>query len=40
MRTEADLRSALGVAGKGAIVTLKVYNVRAEQSRIVRVRLQ
>ncbi len=40
VRTEADLRSALGTAGKGAIVTLKVYNVRAERSRIVRVRLQ
>ncbi len=36
----ADLRAAIRDAGKGAIVTLKVYNVRLERSRILRIRLQ
>ena len=40
VRNEADLQGALRAAGKGAIVTLKVYNVRLERSRIVRIRLQ
>ncbi|MFN8645696.1 MAG: Do family serine endopeptidase [Gemmatimonadales bacterium] len=40
VRTEADLRAAIRDAGKGAIVTLKVYNVRLERSRILRIRLQ
>ncbi len=37
---EADLRSALRTAGKGAIVTLKVYNARIDASRIIRLRLE
>ncbi len=40
VRTDAELRSALSKAGKGAIVTLKVYNPRAGRSRVERVRLQ
>ena len=40
VRTEADLKAAIRDAGKGAIVTLKVYNVRLERSRILRIRLQ
>jgi len=40
VRTEAELRGALAKAGKGAIVTLKVYNPRAGRSRVERVRLQ
>ncbi len=39
VRTEADLRAALKAAGKGAIVTLKIFNPQAP-SRIVRIRLQ
>jgi len=40
VRTDGELRSALSKAGKGAIVTLKVYNPRAGRSRVERVRLQ
>jgi serine protease Do len=40
VRTESDLKAALKSAGKGAIVTLKVYNGRADQTRIERVRLE
>ena len=39
VRTEAELRDALKSAGKGAIVTLKIYNARVNQSRIERVKL-
>jgi serine protease Do len=40
IRSEADLRTALRSAGKGAIVTLRVYNTRAGQTRIERIRLK
>jgi len=40
VRTVADLRSALRQAGRGAIVTLKIYNSRLEQTRIERLRLK
>jgi serine protease Do len=40
VRTEADLRKALSEAGKGAIVTLRVYDVRDGFTRIERVRLR
>ncbi|HTS88705.1 MAG TPA: Do family serine endopeptidase [Gemmatimonadales bacterium] len=40
IKTESDLRIALKAAGKGAIVTLKIYNGRAQQTRIERVHLQ
>jgi S1-C subfamily serine protease len=40
VRTEQDLRTALKAAGKGEIVTLRVYNVGAKQSRVERVRLE
>jgi serine protease Do len=39
-RSESDLRAALRDAGKGGIVTIRVYNGRAQQSRIERVKLQ
>jgi S1-C subfamily serine protease len=39
VRTEAELRAALKGAGKGAIVTLKIFNPQAA-TRIVRIRLQ
>jgi serine protease Do len=40
IRTEAELRSALKSAGRGAIVTLKVYNARVSASRIERIKLK
>ncbi len=40
VRTEAELRAALDGAGRNAIVTLKIYNVRASNTRILRIRLQ
>jgi serine protease Do len=40
IRTENDLRTALKAAGKGEIVTLRIYNARAEQTRVERVRLE
>jgi serine protease Do len=40
VRSEAELRAALRSAGRGAIVTLKVYNVRNDNSRIVRIKLK
>jgi serine protease Do len=40
IKSEADLRAALRGMKKGDIVTLKVYNARVDQSRIMRVRLQ
>ena len=40
VKTEAELRAALRQAGKGAIVTLKVYNPRFEQTRIERIKLK
>ncbi len=39
VRSEAELRSALKAAGKGAIVTLKIFNPQVP-ARIVRIRLQ
>ncbi len=41
IRTETDLRAALKAAGKGEIVTLRVYNAgQARQSRVERIRLE
>jgi serine protease Do len=40
VRTESEFRSALKAAGKGAIVTLRVYNPRLQQTRIQRIRLE
>jgi serine protease Do len=40
VRTEAELKAALRSAGRGAIVTLKVYNAKAEASRIERIKLK
>ena len=42
VRTENELRAALRSAGKGAVVTLKVYNAspRGRVTRIERIRLQ
>ncbi|HWA56626.1 MAG TPA: Do family serine endopeptidase [Gemmatimonadales bacterium] len=40
VRTEAEFKAALKAAGRGAIVTLKVYNQRVNASRIVRLRLK
>jgi serine protease Do len=40
VRSEEDLRKALDDAGKGSIVTLRIYNVQAGASRITRLRLQ
>jgi serine protease Do len=40
IRTEAELRAALKSAGRGAIVTLKVFNARASSTRIERIKLK
>lgn len=40
VRTEAELRAALKQAGRGSIVTLKVYHQRAEASTIERLKLK
>jgi S1-C subfamily serine protease len=40
VRNEADLKSALKNAGKGAIVSVKLYNGRVQQTRIERIRLE
>ena len=40
VRTENELRAALHTAGKGSIVTLRIYNARAKVARIERIRLQ
>ena len=40
VRTETELRAALRAAGKGSIVTLRVYNAGAKIARIERIRLQ
>jgi serine protease Do len=40
VRTEDDLRRALNDAGKGSIVTLRIYNIGGATSRILRLRLQ
>jgi serine protease Do len=40
VRTENDLKAALKAAGKGTIVTLRVYNGTQQQTRIVRIRLE
>jgi serine protease Do len=42
VRTETELRAALRAAGKGAIVTLRVYNAnpRVKLNRIERIRLE
>ena len=40
IRTESDLKRALKEAGKGAIVSVKVYNGQTEQSRVERIRLE
>jgi serine protease Do len=39
VRTDAELRDALKAAGKGAIVTLKIFNGHINKSRIERVKL-
>jgi serine protease Do len=40
VRTEADLRNALKNEKPGSIVTLRVYNVRAQGRRVERIRLR
>jgi len=40
VRTEADLRTALRAAGKGAIVSMRIYNGRVQQARLERIRLE
>jgi serine protease Do len=40
IRTENDLRTALKAAGKGAIVSMRVYNSRQQEVRLVRIRLE
>ncbi len=40
VRSESDLRKVLADAGKGAIVTLKVYDTRRGDTRIERVKLR
>ena len=39
VRTEADLRNALKAEKPGSIVTLGVYNPRAQSRRVDRIRL-
>ena len=39
VRTEADLRKALLAEKPGSIVTLRVYNARAQNRRVERIRL-
>jgi serine protease Do len=40
IRTEGDLRTALKAAGKGAIVSVHVYNGQFNQTRVERIRLR
>jgi S1-C subfamily serine protease len=40
VRTEADLRNALRNEKPGSIVTLRIYNVRAQGRRVERIRLR
>jgi serine protease Do len=40
VRTEADLRNALKNEKPGSIVTLRIYNVRAQGRRVERIRLR
>jgi serine protease Do len=40
VRTEADLRAAFKSAGKGAIVSMRVYNAKLQQVRLERIRLE
>ena len=39
MRTEADLRSVIQGEKAGSIVTLRIYNPRAQARRVERIRL-
>jgi serine protease Do/serine protease DegQ len=39
VRTEAELRKALQVEKPGSIVTLRIYNPRAQARRVERIRL-
>src|SRR6476659_2553064 len=39
VRTEADLRKALAAEKPGSIVTLRIYNPRAQARRVERIRL-
>ena len=39
VRTEADLRKALQAEKPGSIVTLRIYNPRAQNRRVERIRL-
>jgi S1-C subfamily serine protease len=39
VRTEADLRKALQAEKPGSIVTLRIYNPRAQNRRVERVKL-
>jgi serine protease Do len=39
VRTEADLRKALMAEKPGSIVTLRIYNARAQNRRVERIRL-
>ena len=39
VRTEADLRKALAAEKPGSIVTLRIYNARAQNRRVERIRL-
>jgi serine protease Do len=40
IRSESDLKGALKDAGKGAIVSIKVYNAPGRQTRVERIQLQ
>jgi serine protease Do len=40
IRSESDLRTALKAAGKGTIVSMRVYNGRQQEVRLVRIRLE
>jgi serine protease Do len=40
VRTEAELRTALRNEKPGSIVTLRIYNVRAQGRRVERIRLR
>jgi S1-C subfamily serine protease len=39
VRTEADLRKALSAEKPGSIVTLRIFNPRAQSRRVERIRL-
>jgi S1-C subfamily serine protease len=40
VRNEAELRNALRTEKAGSIVTLRIYNVRAQGRRVERIRLR